>query len=120
MSRFARGAAVAPVLNRKLVLEELADAPDGAGGRVRSWRSLGVLWASVEARTAREIEAAEGERSRVSHRILVRAAPVGARARPRADQRFREGARVFAIRAVSEADARGRFLICWADEETGP
>lgn len=107
----------AAVLTRRLTLEEETRTPDGAGGWTREWRALGTLWASVEARSAREVERGERDRSRVSHRILVRAAPPGSAARPRADQRFREGARLFRIRGVGEADPRGRFLICWAEEE---
>jgi len=49
----------------------------------------------------------------------VRGAPVGAASRPRPDQRFREGDRVFAILAVSEFDATGRWLECWAEEGKG-
>ncbi|MGM0583581.1 MAG: head-tail adaptor protein [Pseudomonadota bacterium] len=109
--------AMAPVLDRRLVLEEARGSADGAGGEVREWVSLGVLWASVDARSGREVDRGPREGSRVSHRILVRAAPAGSAARPRADQRLREGARVFRIRAVAEADPRGRFLTCWAYEE---
>jgi head-tail adaptor len=114
---WAREEISAPVLDRGLELEEQARNGDGAGGWNRSWSSLGTIWAAVRARTGREIEEGARGRSRVSHRILVRAAPVGSAARPRADQRFRDGERVFAIRAVTEADARGRYLLCWADEE---
>lgn len=106
----------APVLNRRLVLERDDRAPDGAGGWLRQWAELGVLWASVEPRVGREVVAEGRAEAQVSHRILVRAAPEGHPARPKAGQRLREGGRVFALRAVTEADARGRFLICWADE----
>jgi SPP1 family predicted phage head-tail adaptor len=105
------------VLNRRLVLEEETRAPDGAGGWTRGWTALGTHWAAVEARSGREVERGEREGSRISHRILLRAAPPGSPARPRADQRLREGARLFRIRAVAEADPRGRFLTCWAYEE---
>lgn len=108
---------MAPVLNRRLVLEGPTRTPDGAGGASVGWAELGVLWAAVTPRAGRELERGGRQGSRVSHRILVRAAPVGAVTRPRADQRFREDGRTFRIRAVTEADARGRFLICWADEE---
>lgn len=107
----------APVLDRKLELEEPRITPDGFGGGSRSWVSVGPIWAAVRARSAREIEAGGRGRSSVSHRILVRGAPEGSTARPRADQRFRDGSRVFLIRGVAEADARGRYLLCWADEE---
>ncbi|MGG7565667.1 head-tail adaptor protein [Rhodovulum sp. DZ06] len=106
-----------PVLDRKLELQDLALASDGAGGWSKSWTTLGAIWAAVRARSGREIEQGAQGRSRVSHRILVRAAPPGSAARPRADQRFKDGGRVFLIRAVTEADARGRYLLCWADEE---
>ncbi len=107
----------APVLNRRLVLEEEARVPDGAGGWSREWRAVAVLWASVRARSAREVEEGERGRSRVSHRVVVRAAAPGAPARPRADQRFRDGERVLRIRGVGEADPRGRYLVAWAEEE---
>lgn len=107
----------APVLDRKLELEDPQLTADAAGGWNRSWVALGAIWAAVRARSGREVDDGARDRSRVSHRILVRAAPEGSAARPRADQRFRDGARVFLIRAVTEADARGRYLLCWADEE---
>lgn len=52
-------------------------------------------------------------------RITVRAAPQGAPSRPTPLQRFRDGARLFAIEAVTEADPEGRFLVCFAREEEG-
>ena len=50
-------------------------------------------------------------------RTSRRAAPVGSPQRPKPAQRFREGARLYAIRAVAEQDSRGRYLVCFADEE---
>ncbi|MEM1004270.1 MAG: head-tail adaptor protein, partial [Pseudomonadota bacterium] len=41
----------------------------------------------------------------------------GSSMRPAPDQRFREGARQFVIRAVAERDPRGQYLTCFADEE---
>lgn len=108
---------MAPVLNRRLVLETQQRVGDGAGGALVNWAELGVLWGAVTPRAGRELERGGRQGSRVSHRILVRAAPMGAETRPRADQRFREDGRTYRIRAVTEADARGRFLTCWADEE---
>ena len=107
----------APLLNRKLALEEEVHSPDGAGGWQRTWSKVASFWASLEARSASEGEERGRERSRVRWRILVRSVPVGSDLRPRADQRFREGGRVFRITGVAEADPRGRFLACWAEEE---
>ncbi len=47
----------------------------------------------------------------------MRAAPIGAPSRPRPDQRFREGARIFRIHSVTERDDQGRYLTCFATEE---
>jgi hypothetical protein len=47
----------------------------------------------------------------------VRGAPVGAQRRPKAEQRFRDGTRLFRILSVTERDPQGRFLICQTEEE---
>ncbi|MBE1284726.1 MAG: head-tail adaptor protein [Rhodobacteraceae bacterium] len=106
-----------PHLNRKLVLEAPSLVPDGAGGFTQGWQPSGTLWASVEGRAGRETRVGDAGVSRMSYRIIVRAAPVGSAQRPSPDQRFREGARVFVIRAVAERDPAGRYLTCFADEE---
>lgn len=92
-------------------------SPDGAGGYSESWVALGELWAEVKSRTGRERDEAGTPVSAVSYRIVVRAAPVGAPSRPKSEQRFRDGTRLFVIQAVTETDAEGRFLTCFADEE---
>jgi head-tail adaptor len=50
----------------------------------------------------------------------VRAAPVGAASRPRADQRLREGDRVLDILTVAEHDGSGRYLEIQAEEGVRP
>lgn len=107
----------APRLNRALALEEAAQVPDGAGGFSQSWTVLGHLWAEVSFRSGREADMGGGARALASYRITVRGAPVGSSMRPRPDQRFREGARVFRILSVGEKDPEGRFLTCIAQEE---
>lgn len=105
-------------LNRKLVLEEPQRVSDGAGGFTEVWVALGVLWAEVRAGTGREREAAGlFTVSTVPYRITVRAAPPGAPSRPKPDQRFRDGERLFRIMAVTERDSRGMYLECFAREE---
>lgn len=106
-----------PLLNRRLVLEAPQRAPDGAGGFVETWAELGVLWAEITPRTGGERAGEELTLSRVPYRIVVRGAPQDSHRRPVPGQRFREGARLFSIRAVAEADPRGHYLICFADEE---
>ena len=107
----------APRLNRALVLEEALNVPDGAGGFSQSWSSLGQIWAAVDFRSGREAGQGGGAVSLASYRITVRGAPVGSTMRPRPDQRFREGSRVFRILSVGELDVEGRYLTCVAQEE---
>ena len=108
-----------PVLNRRLVLEAPQRAADGAGGFSQSWVALGTLWAEVRPGTGRETGGQGGPLSRVPYRITVRGAPAGAPSRPKAEQRFREGDRLFHILAVTERDGRGHYLTCFAEEELG-
>lgn len=109
-----------PQLRRRLVLEERVNTADGSGGFDVSWQPLGALWAEVKARTGREDFVAAGPHARVTCRIVVRGAPLGAPSRPRPDQRFREGERVFDILTVAEADPAGRYLEILAEERVRP
>ena len=107
----------APRLNRKLVLEEAQRVPDGAGGWTLNWMALGTLWAAVDAGSGRERAGEFLTVSSVNYRITVRGAPQGAPSRPKPEQRFREGTRVFRITAVTEDDPGGQYLTCFAQEE---
>jgi head-tail adaptor len=107
----------APRLNRALALEEAVNTADGAGGFSQSWNTLGHLWAEVTFRSGREAGQGGGAVSLASYRITVRGAPVGSAMRPRPDQRFREGTRLFRILSVGEKDPEGRYLTCVAQEE---
>lgn len=110
---------VRPVLRRLLTLEEPAATPDGGGGQIGGWQALGALWADVKPVTASEVLEGGRDRSRVTHRVIVRGAPVGSPRRPSPHQRFREGSRIFDILAVAEHDPEGRFLLCWTEEGGG-
>lgn len=104
-------------MRRRLVLEAAERTPDGAGGHAVAWVARGVLWAELVSGAGRAGAVPGADLSRVSHRITLRAAPAGAPSRPVAGQRFREGARIFRIIAVTEGDAQGRFLTCLTEEE---
>lgn len=101
-------------LSRRMTLETLVATPDGAGGCNVEWQALGTIWADVRPASGREDLAGVQPRPRVTYRMIVRSAPVGAPSRPRADQRLREGLRVFDILAVS--DCGERFLEILAEE----
>lgn len=109
---------VQPRLDRALLLETPERVPDGAGGVTVTWAALGTLWAELRPGAGRERSGRVTTVSRSPWRIIVRGAPVGSAARPQPDQRFREGQRIFAILAVTEADPTGRYLMCHAEEET--
>ena len=107
----------APRMNRQLVLEAPGVQGDGAGGFVRGWVPLGMIWAEVTARSGRERAQSGAPVSSYTYRVIVRAAPVGSSARPTPEQRFREGVRIFTIEAVAEYDPEGRYLQCHVTEE---
>ena len=106
-----------PTLNRKLTLEAPQRVADGAGGFTTTWASLGELWAEIKPGTGREKAAELMTVSSIPFRITVRAAAEGAPRRPRPEQRFRAGNRIFRILAVTEADVSARYLTCFAQEE---
>lgn len=107
----------APDLNRALVLEGAVRVSDGAGGYAESWAALGTLWAAVLPGSGRDVPGEEVTLASVPYRIVVRGAPHGTVSRPKPEQRFREGARLFTILAVTERDPVGRYLTCFAREE---
>jgi head-tail adaptor len=105
-------------LDRLMVLEAASRVADGAGGYSQSWSERGMLWAAVRPGSGRADEVGLVAQSLLPLRIVVRAAPVGHSARPAPGQRLVEGDRRYRILAVAEADAAGRFLTCFAREET--
>ncbi|MEO0390414.1 MAG: head-tail adaptor protein [Pseudomonadota bacterium] len=106
-----------PRLTHRLTLETPGHVSDGAGGYAQTWTPLGTLWAELALRSGRERTDGGAPLSTQGYRITVRAAPYGHPERPMPEQRFRDGQRVFNIRAVAEASADARHLICFADEE---
>ena len=104
-------------LNREMVLEAPQRVADGAGGFALTWVALGTLWAQVLPGPGRETAGTEVIFAAVPYRIFVRGAPIGSTARPKPEQRLRDGTRIFTILAVTERDPEGRHLQCFAREE---
>ena len=104
-------------LNRKLVLETPVRVLDGSGGHSETWQALGTLWSNVKSGSGREKASEFVTLSTVAYRIVVRGAPEGTPSRPKPEQRFRDGNRLFRIMAVSEYDANAHYLTCHAREE---
>ncbi|MGB0853834.1 MAG: head-tail adaptor protein [Pikeienuella sp.] len=106
----------APRLTTRVVLEERVASPDGAGGEGDHWTAVGVHFIALLARSAAEGQTGLREHGAVSYRATLRHAPHGSAARPRPDQRFREGERIFNILGVADADDRKQWLTCWLEE----
>lgn len=106
----------APKLTRRLVLEAPVETADGGGGLSIVWTPLGTHWAEIRAASARETAGGGRRDARVTHRVTIRSAAIASPQRPSAEQRFRLGSRIFAIRGVADEDMRGRFLTCWVEE----
>lgn len=106
-----------PKLTRKLVLEAPQRLADGAGGFDVTWTPIGIHWAELRYRPGRERAGQDAPMSVQGARVIVRGAPQGDPARPEADQRFREGNRLFRILAVREHDPHGHYLEALVEEE---
>jgi len=106
-----------PVLSRRLTLEDPQRASDGSGGHVEVWQALGEIWAEIQPLTGRSKMQGGADLSLQRYRVTLRSSPIGSASRPRPDQRFRDGTRLFVIHAVAEADALGRYLTCFVQEE---
>lgn len=91
-------------LRHRLTHQTFVDLPDGAGGVERTFLAVDVLWGAIES-VSTDYGLAE-ERARASNltRITVRAPNTVA-----PGDRLLQGARVFHVEAVSDADGRGRF-----------
>ncbi len=100
-------------LSKRVVLEKPVDTPDGFGGFVRSWVSGAVFAADIVPLRAGEGEFGEGRAALVTHRIVIRG-----RTDIASGDRLRLGARLFAVRAIHDAEEDGRYLTCLA-QETG-
>jgi len=107
-----------PILSRRLTLEDPQRVDDASGGHVETWQALGDIWAEIQSLTGRSKVQHGVDLSLQRYRVTVRATPVGSASRPRPDQRFRDGSRLFLIHAVAEADGAGRYLTCFVQEET--
>lgn len=99
-------------LRHRLTLEAPEETPDGAGGVVRTWTSLGQIWAAIEPVSASEATIADRRVARVTHRLVLRR-----RGGITINHRFRLGVRTFTIQAIRDPDERGRFLECLVGEE---
>lgn len=86
-------------LNHRLVIEAPAEAPDGAGGVVRSYADTDTVWAELTPLGGRGEVATETSGAVVSYRILLRTGP-----ELTTRHRLRQGARRFTIVSIVTHD----------------
>jgi len=89
------------LLNRRLTLEAPAESDDGAGGVIRSYSAVAMLWASVVPVAARASVTAGAAGAEVSHRIRIRF-----RSDITLRHRLRCGATIYRIVAMRARDKR--------------
>lgn len=106
-----------PRLNHQMTLQSPMHQSDGAGGFTETWTAVGQMWVELVGGTGRESVQGDAPVSKGSFKITVRGAPMDDPQRPLAQQRFVSGSRIFAIQAVVERDAEGRYLTCFVNEE---
>jgi SPP1 family predicted phage head-tail adaptor len=98
-------------LDRRLVLEEPVETPDGAGGVTRSYATVTTLWAAVRPSRAEGEIVAAATGATVTHRILIRS-----RTDVTTRHRLRDGLRIFRIVALRDPDGDGRLVEIVAEE----
>jgi SPP1 family predicted phage head-tail adaptor len=99
-------------MRRRLTLQAPVEAPDLAGGVVRSWANVATFWAAVEPLASAAVLVGDAPTSRTTHRITLRW-----RAGITAGMRLAEGPRLFAIRSAFDPDEHRRRLVLLAEEE---
>lgn len=98
-------------LRHKMSLQEEIRTADGAGGFVRSWKTLTEIWAEIRTLSGRESFFADKLESAVSHKILVRY-----REGVAAGQRLVHESRVFNIRYVANLHSDNEVLELLVEE----
>lgn len=101
-------------MRRRLTIEAPVEAPDGAGGVLRSFAEDGEIWAAVEPLGGGLHLAGDRAAQTLTHRILMRSGPALT-----VQHRLKDGTRIHAVRSVHTADAEGRFLVALTEEMTG-
>jgi SPP1 family predicted phage head-tail adaptor len=99
-------------MTARLALEEAVATSDGQGGATLAWTEIAALWAKVEPVSSALTERAGVEVGTITHRIWIRF-----RDGVSAGQRFRKGARLFAVKLVQDPDETGRYLTCLCEED---
>ncbi len=96
----------------RLTLQASDEVEDGAGGVIRTWETLGQIWAAIEPISLDDKLLSDKRLGVLTHRIVLRH-----RNDITLSHRFVLGSRVFAVRAVRDPDECGRLTECLVEEE---
>ena len=87
-------------LNRRITIQQPSSNKDQYGQPLQTWADVLSTWAAIKAATSKEVYAASGFTSQISHKITIRF-PVQT---IRSNMRVVYRARVFDVQAVSDLD----------------
>jgi SPP1 family predicted phage head-tail adaptor len=98
-------------LRSRLTLETASRADDGGGGTEITWQTVAELWASVRVTGGGEGFSLDRVAGRLTHEIVLRY-----RGDVTSAMRFRDGPRVYDIRATFDPDGSRHWLKCLVAE----
>lgn len=98
-------------MRRRVRLEAAVDIDDGAGGFNRGYRTLGYLWARVNAISASQQFSEQRFEQASSYQVDIRWRPDIA-----AGMRFIFRDHILLIHAIRDPDGERRFLTCACEE----
>ncbi|MEM8749412.1 MAG: phage head closure protein [Pseudomonadota bacterium] len=99
-------------LNRRVLLEEKIEIPDGCGGLDTSWTTVAEVWAMLQPLVPRSFEEADQLSEEQRQAITIRY-----RSDVASGWRITESGRHFEILTVHDPDERQRYLICTTKQE---
>lgn len=88
-------------LNRRISIQSQSTSQDSFGGPLTTWTTILKTWASIRAATSKEVYAASGFTSQVTHSITLRYHP---ELTIRSAYRIDYAGRIFQIQTVSDPD----------------
>jgi SPP1 family predicted phage head-tail adaptor len=98
-------------LNRRIAIQQRgAGALDDLNQATLTWATVATVWASIEPLTGRELMAAQGMQSEVSHKIMIRYQPQFAQPKLMATMRILYNARTFNIHSSMDEQEKHKTI----------
>lgn len=108
----------AALLNKRVLLQTLTEASDGAGGFTSSWATTATLWAAIDSISTSSAAMGGGEHRQAMQLVGSQFVRITIRYRAAVTTAMRVvlGSRVFNIRRVNNKDEQNRVLELIAEE----